>query len=396
MCLYDYVRFYRKKCMDTNDRRQLETQNTTKRTESSDPRRGRPPCQREPFQAEHPQASSHINIKRTNPVVPALIGPSVPRGDREDTRERYGRFILTLFFPWRSVHDLCSIDQTWEQALEIRRRKISDDSHKIIENIQLLQECKSDRDEHLQHVIEAAQTEIINDYVCAARNDSDSDDENNEILDVLEKIDVCEIPSFKDVGSKAEAVYFEKTVQAVDQANRFANIQSKDCFILETWYLIALCIASSTGSTKHLIHPKNLNREIIFDQKHLVPATSTLIKLNDGWQRRIKEEKERIRNTSIIENLESEFIRKKDTDENELIGTVEDSMVLNLDTDTKDSHSTFIAPVTIVTVPNEVTREEISKQFTLNKNQKAAFMIITGHLDGLDKLNEGLKAKSKD
>ncbi|CAF4087034.1 unnamed protein product [Rotaria magnacalcarata] len=35
--------------------------------------------------------------------------------------------------------------------------------------------------------------------------------------------------------------------------------------------------------------------------------------------------------------------------------------------------------------------EHIAQQFTLNKNQNAAFMIITGHLDGLDKLNKDEK-----
>jgi hypothetical protein len=49
-----------------------------------------------------------------------------------------------------------------------------------------------------------------------------------------------------------------------------------------------------------------------------------------------------------------------------------------------------ISSVTKVTVPTENTREHIAEQFTLNKNQKAAFTIITGHLDGLDKLNEGM------
>jgi len=50
----------------------------------------------------------------------------------------------------------------------------------------------------------------------------------------------------------------------------------------------------------------------------------------------------------------------------------------------------FVLSVTKVIVPVENTREYIVEQYTLNKNQKAAFMIITGHLDGLDRLNEGM------
>ncbi|CAF4369269.1 unnamed protein product, partial [Rotaria magnacalcarata] len=150
ICLYDYIRFYRKKPIDAKDRKQLEAQAATKSVESKEPRRGRPFSEREMFQAGHPQASSHINIKRLKPVVPVLLGPQVPRRDREDTRERHCRSILTLFFPWRSIQDLCDVDQTWQQVFTIRHESITSESCKIIDHIQLLQECKNDRDEHLQ------------------------------------------------------------------------------------------------------------------------------------------------------------------------------------------------------------------------------------------------------
>jgi hypothetical protein len=230
MCLYDYMRFYRKKLIDAQDRKQLEAQTTLKNSEARNAHRGRPASEREIFQAEHPQSSSHINIKRMKPVVPVLIGPPIPRRDREDTRERYCRSILTLFFPWRSFQDVCNVDQTWAQAFEARYAKITSESRKIIDNIQLLQECKNDRDEHLQQVIEAAQTEIVADPMYISRNDSDNDDENNDILDVLETIDMSEIPTLKEPGTKAEKIYFEKVVQAVDQANRFANIHSTNFY----------------------------------------------------------------------------------------------------------------------------------------------------------------------
>jgi hypothetical protein len=67
----------------------------------------------------------------------------------------------------------------------------------------------------------------VNDHWYPSQNDSDSEDENNEILDVLENIDMSEVPALKEVGLKAEQMYFEKTVQAAVQANRFTNIQGK-------------------------------------------------------------------------------------------------------------------------------------------------------------------------
>lgn len=230
MCLYDYMRFYRTKRIDSQDQKQIEAQTTLKNNESRNAHRGRPASEREIFQTEHPQNSSHINIKRIKSVVPVLIGPPIPSRDREDTRERYCRSILTLFVPWRSFQDVCNVDQTWVQAFETHYRKITSESRKIIDNIQLLHECKHDRDEHLQQVIEAAQTEIVSDPMYNSRNDNVSDDENNEILDVLQSIDMSNIPTMKEPGTKAEQIYFEKVVNAVDQANRFANIHCKNFY----------------------------------------------------------------------------------------------------------------------------------------------------------------------
>ncbi|CAF1337157.1 unnamed protein product [Adineta steineri] len=342
--------------------------------QSKDSQRGRPLSEREHFQVGHPQAESHINIKRIKPVVPVLLGPPVPRKDRDDTKERYCRSILTLFVPWRSIQDVCDVDQTWEEAFQIRQTRILPTSSKIIDNIQLLQECRNDRDEHLQQVIEAAQTETGSDYLYSNRHDSDSDDENTEIFDVLEAIDITCIPTINDNTNKAEQIYFEKIVQAVDQANRFTNIRN-----------------SLMRSTNRLMHSLISDNYLNFEHKHLVPATSDLIQLNDRWQRKIKEDKERIRNASICEPLEDDFIEKHDTVENELAETVEHSSPSNFNSDNGLLSSRSIMPVIKITVPNEITRENIVTQFTLNKNQKAAFMIITGHLDGLDKLNEGDK-----
>lgn len=230
ICLYDYVRLYRKKPVDTKDRKYIKDQSTLKNAQSEENiRRGRPPSEREPFLSGHPQASSHINVKRVTPVIPILLGPSISRRDREDTKERYCRSILALFSPWRSISDLCSPDETWEQAFELRRSRITTESQKIIDNIQSLQECKNDRDEHLQQVIEAAQTEIVDERTKMNHSADNSDDEdgNNEIFDLLEAIDIDEIPIVTELGSKSEQAYFEKTVRVVDQANRFANIKGR-------------------------------------------------------------------------------------------------------------------------------------------------------------------------
>jgi hypothetical protein len=149
------------------------------------------------------------------------------------------------------------------------------------------------------------------------------------------------------------------------------------------------------GSTKQMIYLKKLNKQINFDGKHLVPATSELIQMNKKWQRKIKDEKERRRNACMVEQADSNFIEEIDTDINELVGAVDDGASSIFDTIDGILNSKCTAPVTTIIVPTETTREDIAQQFTLNKNQKAAFMIITGHLDGLDKLNESMMIELK-
>ncbi|CAF4363912.1 unnamed protein product, partial [Adineta steineri] len=142
------------------------------------------------------------------------------------------------------------------------------------------------------------------------------------------------------------------------------------------------------GSTNRLKYSSKLNKQIISDHKHLVPATSELVQLNNKWQRTIKEEKDRIRNACIGEQLHDDLIENNGNDENELAQTTDHNLPSNFDSNEEVSNSKYIMPVTKIAVPNEITRESIATQYTLNTNQKAAFMIITGHLDGLDKLNE--------
>ncbi len=154
-----------------------------------------------------------------------------------------------------------------------------------------------------------------------------------------------------------------------------------------------LFIDSRIGSTNRFIYSSKLNKHFISDHKHIVPATTELIELNNKWQQIIKNEKDRRRNAYLVERMEDDFIEKNDTDKNNLDGVVEDNVWSILDSYDKPLDSRCIVPVTKITVPNEISRENLAQQFTLNKNQKAAFMIITGHLDGLDTLNISMMIK---
>ena len=118
MCLYDFVSILYNKKMNTTDLKYLSK--TAVPVEENVNKKGRPPNERYSFQKQHPQAATYLMMKYSQSRVPILYGPQIPRRDRDDTRERYSRALLTLFVRWRTVADLCSATQTWEDAFKSR------------------------------------------------------------------------------------------------------------------------------------------------------------------------------------------------------------------------------------------------------------------------------------
>ena len=172
-------------------------------------------------------------MKHTEYRVPILYGPQIPRRDREDTQERYCRAILTLFMPWRTVSDLCDVNKKWEDALDSRQHQISAHSWNIIDNIQILHECKKDRDEHLVKVITEAQVEhntIDPEFFPKNQNAYDEYDDTSDSKDLLEllgNLNDCTSVAMNSAKKPAENVYIEETIEAVDKMGRFSHTHSK-------------------------------------------------------------------------------------------------------------------------------------------------------------------------
>jgi hypothetical protein len=171
-------------------------------------------------------------MKYSEVHVPVLYGPQIPRQDRDDTRERYNRALLTLFVPWRNVTDLCDINQTWENAFESRKDLISAYSWKIIENIQLLHECKKDRDEHLLQVI--AEAQVDNDSIeptfLPSNQGADGEYEVDDIDDLIQligSVDEFTATAINATKKSTENVYIRETVEAVEKVGRFNHMNRK-------------------------------------------------------------------------------------------------------------------------------------------------------------------------
>ncbi|KAJ3009702.1 hypothetical protein NUW54_g2705 [Trametes sanguinea] len=89
-------------------------------------------------------------LQRTKRQIPVPIGPRLPRQDRENERARYSRLMTALFVPWRDVHDLKRSDEDWISALQRHKSGFSPEVLAILENMQLVHECKDSRDDHMR------------------------------------------------------------------------------------------------------------------------------------------------------------------------------------------------------------------------------------------------------
>lgn len=206
--------------------------NSTSRSLS---RRGRPRNDRWLFQIQHPQYFSHLIIRRCFRVVPVLIGPSIPRSEREDTKERYARAILTLFCPWRNVLDICEIDQLWSDALKIRRSTFSIMSDKVINNIQLLNECKKDRDQDLfQLVNQPLSSQKINDSSSYIDADIDDVEQILALLDETTDLDTNllndDAIQFSGAREQMKRQYLNSALANIIKAQRFSHINNSKPF----------------------------------------------------------------------------------------------------------------------------------------------------------------------
>ncbi|CAF1233900.1 unnamed protein product [Rotaria magnacalcarata] len=333
--------------------------------------KGRPPNERYPFQKQHPQTTAYLMLKYSNLHVPILYGPQIPRRDRDETRERYSRTLLTPFVPWRTVADLCDFNQTWEDALKSRQHLISTYSWKIIENIQLLHEYKKDRDEHLLQVIAESQVEndAIDPVLLPANQGVDGEydiDDSDQLLELLGNLDEYTTTTANANKSQQKINIFKKL------SKQSKTIENDD---------IKFIIASQQSSFNEFIFINLANRQFV----PFVSATPDLVQLNKKWQEQLKTEGERVRRSLITGNCD----RMDDTLD---LNAAKDAVItmVNSNTYKKNIFENYgsILPVVSITT-NFPIQKSIADEFTLNRKQRTAFMIITSHLDGDSRCRTG-------
>lgn len=320
------------------------------------------------FANQHTLAKSHVQMRWTTARVPVLIGPQIPRAHRHDTRERYCRAILTLFRPWHTFHDLCNVDETWHDALSVHSKDFLESSKQIIENIELLHECKIDRDENLVQMINDerdsdAHTALHR--ISDVTTDADIGEENLlELLDLLQThSDQSTNKSSDGASSNEEQVYIENAIGCVIETERFVpyvDQKSKTDFHRDTQH--STCIGQSSSC---------------LDPCHCI-ASNADITLNTQWQITIKEARKKIREGILNGNEEQSDCNHNMSSCDEVVTCVSKDMqiVADIECITSD-HVEDVALMSRTIYSSKM----ISEEYRLNTEQNRAFMIITDHLD---------------
>ena len=125
--------------------------------------------------------------------VPVPIDPAIPRRDRQEYVAAYSRLMLILFKPWRNASDLHNPGQTWQEAFIQFKEECSLRCLEIMNNMQLLHECKDSRNDHFAQR-RSQKYKISRELMSASGCLSDdflADTNKSDILDHLDTIDTC-------------------------------------------------------------------------------------------------------------------------------------------------------------------------------------------------------------
>ena len=288
VCLYCFFSEYRKTNMTLRDQNLLQGDSQPATTIC----RGRPLNDRWLFRVDHPQYSTHILIRRSFAVVPVLVGPAIPREDREDTAERYARAILTLFHPWTTVFDIRHVNQPWSEALIMLQPTFSAESIKVISNIQLLHECKRDRDDDLFQLVNKP---IVSKPISTPQSYIDTSiEESEELLALLEASIDADQPLINQNMTQNEGLrgrinreYVDTTIANVIRSERFSRVS-------DVTGLSDLMTNNSITSSHRTTSDEVVARQANFED----------IQQNCGWQHDLKTQKDKMRRSLLFGSTE--------------------------------------------------------------------------------------------
>ena len=136
---------------------------------------------------EHPNYGKKIQRIRTQHwkyFVPVLIGPALPRRDQPELYPKYARLMLILFKPWRIETDLRGDARDWPEAFSTFMESCTSETHRVLDNMQILHECKDSSKSLRKQRNKAMDSERR-----AYRNEKNMESDMNEIMDHIDSVE---------------------------------------------------------------------------------------------------------------------------------------------------------------------------------------------------------------
>ena len=292
--------------------------------------------------AEHPEYLHKVQRIRRDPCkqfVPVPIGPALPRRDRPELYAKYARLMLILFKPWQKEADLRGDSTTWTEAFEEFQKSCTKETRKVMDNMQILHECKDSKDSHYRmRKNRAAQSQ-------RSTRGQDQDQPNmDEVLDHIESV---------------ESYHNHATMESIsDITDCLAELESTNLFDASD-----AAVADSSNETDQ--RPQCPERIMLPDDETLEDQWK------DAYEKRRDEWKHKLSTTHI------------ETTATSSADVIQPVVMTNIGANQiptqTESRIMEIPPSTIPTPEANVSVEELVTTWTLNTEQARAFEIITSH-----------------
>ena len=303
----------------------------------------------------HLEAASHILRVRSpdKRYVPVPIGPSIPRRDRDEVKARYCRLMLILFKPWRRASDLRSAGQSWESSFEEFTVECSIRYRKIMDNMQILHECRDSRDDHFAQRLGGCRSlaNRLSQEITGRRDASDDfggeDDDEGLILEHLESIGACH--SHKSASGN------EMALQCIEYLARGGF-----------W---------SERSSEALNHSTS-------SEQFEVEVHESQPTLEESWRKAYEDRRDLSRYKSTQTEVGIMVDQQNISQQTEMRSVLQDGSAFrtSFNVSTESRLPAVRSEVAAVTAGSDGDQlEDIIKSFTLNTEQERAFRIVANH-----------------
>ena len=180
-----------------------------------------------------------------------------------------------------------------------------------------------------------------------------------------------------------ESKYIEEAIETVKNVGQFNPVHHK-------YYFKLIFGASKSFDDILVVSDQYSASESNIDIDELLipfaPTTPNLVRLNRKWQEQLKEQREPIRRGLVTGAYDKDDFGMLNLSSARSAVAV----VITLgDINMKFYENYTLIPPAIPVKANFPTQKSIANEFTLNREQLAAFMTITSHLDGEKRCQAG-------